>query len=218
MKNHSLLSILTTVVLVVTLSAIACKPPAETTNRQASVNANVAPPVDPVAIETELVRLERGWTDAAKNHDANAAGQILADDLQITYPDGTTGTKADELRVISSGAMTVESTDLLDTKVTVVTPDSAFITGRSVIKNGKYKEGNGKAIDIGGEYRFTDVYVKRNGKWQAIASQTTKIANPTPSVSPKNGPAGPTGPATPTTTPAPLSPPASSAPSPKTTP
>lgn len=212
MKNHSILSIQTVVVLAIGLSSIACQPPAQTTN-QAVVNTNVAPPLDPVAIETELVRLEKGWSDAAKNHDATAAGQIMADDVVITYPDGTSGTKADELRVISSGAITVESTDLLEPKVTVLTPDSAFISGRSVIKNGKYKEVNARAIDISGEYRFTDVYVKRNGKWQAIASQTTKIANPTPSVSPKPGPAGPS----PSVSASP-SPSASSSASPKTTP
>jgi hypothetical protein len=210
MKTRSLPCIQAVVVLAVTLSTFACKPPAETINRQSAVITNVAPPVDPVAVEKELIRLERGWSDAAKNHDANAAGQILADDIFLTYPDGTTGTKADELRVISSGAMSVDSTDLLDTKVTVLNPESAFITGRSIIKNGKYKEQNTKAIDISGEYRFTDLYVKRNGKWQALASQTTKIENPTSSASPSKAPAKSSSPS-PSPTPSVL-------PSPKTTP
>jgi hypothetical protein len=65
---------------------------------------------------------------------------------------------------------------MIDPKVTVIDADSAFISGRSVIKNGKYAVPNQKKpIDISGEYRFLDVYAKRDGKWQAIASQATKI-------------------------------------------
>ena len=69
--------------------------------------------------------------------------------------------------------------DMLDTKVTVIDADSAFITGRGVIKNGKnVVPGQKKPIDISGEYRFLDVYAKRDGKWQVVASQTTKILTP----------------------------------------
>ena len=65
---------------------------------------------------------------------------------------------------------------MLEPKVTVMSADSAFITGRSVIKNGTYKDPNVKTpIDISGEYRFLDVYARRNGTWQVIASQATKV-------------------------------------------
>ena len=47
--------------------------------------------------------------------------------------------------------------------------------GEAAIKNGKYKDPNTKkTIDISGEYRFLDVYARRNGKWQVVASQATK--------------------------------------------
>ncbi|MCA1578223.1 MAG: nuclear transport factor 2 family protein [Acidobacteria bacterium] len=132
--------------------------------------------IDPAAIEAELIKMERDWTSAAKNKDADTARRVLADDIVITYPDGQTGTKADEVRTIESGAITVDSWELLDPKVTVLNADSAFITGRGIIRNGKYKDPNSKQpIDISGEYRFLDVYARRNGKWQAVASQTTPI-------------------------------------------
>jgi len=35
---------------------------------------------------------------------------------------------------------------------------------------GRYKD-----QDISGGYRYTDVYVKRQGRWQAIALQITRI-------------------------------------------
>jgi hypothetical protein len=32
--------------------------------------------------------------------------------------------------------------------------------------------------DASGEYRFIDVWVKRGDRWQAVASQLTRIAKP----------------------------------------
>ena len=132
--------------------------------------------LDPAAIEAELIQLERDWAGAAKNKDADTVRRVLADDVVITYPDGQTGTKADEVRTIETGAVTADAWELLEPKVTVLNADSAFITGRGLIRNGKYKDPNTKrTIDISGEYRFLDVYARRNGKWQAVASQTTPI-------------------------------------------
>ncbi|HXQ70293.1 MAG TPA: nuclear transport factor 2 family protein [Pyrinomonadaceae bacterium] len=132
--------------------------------------------IDTAAIEAEITKLERDWASSTKNRDAETVRRILAEDVVITYPDGQTGTKADEVRTVESGAVTMDSWELLDPKVTVLTADTAFITGRGVIKNGKYKDPNTKqTIDISGEFRFLDVYARRNGKWQAVASQTTPI-------------------------------------------
>jgi hypothetical protein len=179
---------LTTAVVLASFFSFACQPAAPPTNRE-SVNANVTPEkIDVAAIEAELIRLERGWAAAEKNHDANAADQILSDDVIITYIDGSTGTKSDELKVISSGTITADSWELFDPKVRVLNADAAFITGRTVIKNGKQKEPGLKAVNLSGEYRFTDLYLRRNGKWQAVASQTTKILNPAPAPAPSPSP------------------------------
>jgi ketosteroid isomerase-like protein len=139
--------------------------------------ANPSPEkIDTAGIEAEIIKLERDWANSPKNRDADTVRRVLADDVVITYPDGSTGTKADEVRTIESGAVTADSWELLDPKVTVLDADAAFITGRGIIKNGKYKDPNSKRIiDISGEYRFLDVYAKRDGRWQAIASQTTPI-------------------------------------------
>ena len=148
-----------------------------------------APDINPVAIEAEITRLENEWATGSQKHDAGAVRKILADDLVITYPDGNTGTKSSELSDIESGALTADGWLVSDTKVTVLSGDAAFITGRSVIKNGKYKDATSKkVIDVSGEYRFTDVYAHRNGQWQAVASQTTKIENPTPAPPPAPSP------------------------------
>ena len=163
----------------------ACQPAAPDTNRavtNTAANANAArETVNPVAIEAELTRIEKEWSAAVLRHDAESVGKYLADELVMTYPDGTSGTKSSELRDIAAGAMTADSWEVADTKVTVLSPDAAFITGRTIIKNGKFKAPESKtAVNISGEYRFTDVYARRNGQWLAVASQTTKIDKPAP--------------------------------------
>ncbi|HET9525144.1 MAG TPA: nuclear transport factor 2 family protein [Pyrinomonadaceae bacterium] len=132
--------------------------------------------IDAAAIEAEIIKLERDWANSPMNRDGDAVRRVLADDVVLTYPDGTTGTKADEVRLIESGAITMDSWELAEPKVTVLNADAAFITGRGIIKNGKYKDPNAKRpVDISGEYRFLDVYARRNGQWQAVASQATPI-------------------------------------------
>ena len=172
--NKSALALLIVVVVVVLNG---CQPALDTNrNIAAATSSPVKEAFDPVAIEAEILKLEREWADSNKTHNSDAVKRLVADNAVIVYPDGTTANKADEVRAIESGAITADSFEMIDPKVTVIDADSAFITGRSVIKNGKYTMPNQKKpIDISGEYRFLDVYAKRDGKWQAVASQATKI-------------------------------------------
>ena len=50
--------------------------------------------------------------------------------------------------------------------------EAAVITGRSTIK------AKVKGQDVSGEYRFTDVWIRRDDRSQAVASQVTRIAKP----------------------------------------
>ena len=184
--NRSVVSVALVFVMSLMITALAgCQPAPQETNRNANVTAAPAKEtVDVTAIQAEVLKMERDWFKAGETHDVEAMRRIVADDAVLVYPDGTTGTKADELRIAESKAITVEGWEMLDPKVTVLSADSAFITGRSVIKKGTYKIPNRKPIDISGEYRFLDVYARRNNTWQVIASQATNVTAPTPAASP----------------------------------
>lgn len=189
--NRNALQIAISLMLLVA-GLTSCQPAAPATNRDAATtaNANVAKEtVNPAAIEAEVLRQEKAWADGAQRHDAESVRKILADDLIITYPDGNVGTKASELSGIESKAVTMDGWDVLDTKVTVMSADAAVITGRGIIKNGKSKDPKtNQVINISGQYRFTDVYARRNGQWLAVASQSTKIENPPPAPAPDASP------------------------------
>ncbi|HXG91649.1 MAG TPA: nuclear transport factor 2 family protein [Blastocatellia bacterium] len=123
-------------------------------------------------VEQELLKLEREWLDAYTNRNAAAMERIEADDFTITYPDGRVLTKADEVASMKTpapaGPRPALSTE--DTRVRVY-GDTAVVTGVLIQK----MTNNGHETTI--RERYTDVYVKRNGRWQAVASQLTRIGS-----------------------------------------
>lgn len=179
MNKNVLPAALVVLVFAMVLVLAGCQRAAAPTNL-ADRGATAAPSpqerFDPVAIEAEIIKLERDWADAFKTGDADAARRVMADDITIINPDGSTSAKIDEVQAIQARLVTMESWEILEPKVTVLDANNAFVMGRGIIKNGKSKVPNSKeTIDISGEYRFLDVYAKRNGKWIAVASQTTPI-------------------------------------------
>jgi ketosteroid isomerase-like protein len=116
-------------------------------------------------------KLEREWVDAYVKRDTAFSEVFLADDYAVTYPDGTVLDKKREIEGVKSGAVAPTEIKLSEMKVRTY-GDTAVVTGRSTIK-GKVKD-----QDVSGEYRFTDVLVKRGDRWQAVAGQVTRIANP----------------------------------------
>jgi len=182
--NRNLLSIaLAVAVAGVGLAASACYSGADTNvNASLVTNRNTNQPAETLnvaSIEAELKKIEADWSNAYKTKDAATVRRLVADDAVMTYPDGALGTKNDEIQFAETGAFSAEAWETHDEKVKVLDADAAFMTGRTVIKNGKLKDPKTQQmIDISGEYRFLDVYAKRNGNWQVIASQVTKIAAP----------------------------------------
>ena len=174
-------NVLTTALLVCGLGMVlvlgGCpKAEAPQANRAAAAATPSPEKIDSAAIEAEVIKLERDWADAVKNGDADTVRRVMADDIVVINPDGSTSSKAPEVEAIQARTVTMESWEIQEPKVTVLDANNAFVSGRGVIKNGKYKDPNTrKTIDISGEYRFLDVYARRNGKWQAVASQTTPI-------------------------------------------
>jgi len=115
--------------------------------------------------EKALLQLERDWTQASVKADAAALGKILADDWVGQGPFGTM-TKAQTLAELKSGDSKTDSITLGDMKVRIF-GDTAIVAGSDDEKS-SYK---GK--DTSGRYTWTDVFVKRKGHWQAVASQAT---------------------------------------------
>jgi ketosteroid isomerase-like protein len=140
------------------------------------------------AVEQELLKLERAWLDAYVKRDVAAMEQIESDDFTITYPNGQVITKAQEIANLKRAAGAADSSTSFSTEGTKarVYGDTAILTGIVISSSKNSTERS----------RYTDVYVKRNGRWQVVASHLTRLApHPTASPSAPAAPSGPTPPA-----------------------
>ncbi|HEX2695698.1 MAG TPA: nuclear transport factor 2 family protein [Acidobacteriota bacterium] len=121
------------------------------------------------SVEQELIKLENGWIEAVVKSDSAFLDRILADDITETDPEGNVLTKVQDLAEVKSGAYVITSGVMDDIKVRVY-GDTAVVTGRNTIK-GQYK---GK--DISGQTRWTDTWVNHAGRWQCVATHSSRIA------------------------------------------
>jgi ketosteroid isomerase-like protein len=119
--------------------------------------------------EQSVLSIEKELLDAVLKGDASASERYLAETYVFTGPDGMTETKAQSIADLKSGDLKLQAASLDDAKVSVY-GDTAIVTYGSTDK-GTYK---GK--DISGKTRWTDVFVKRNGKWQLVASHGSRVS------------------------------------------
>ena len=80
-------------------------------------------------------------------------------------------TRAQVMQELGSGVRRIESGSVDDLNIRTF-GDVAIVTGRSVLA-GSYQGERASVVQ-----RFTDVFVRRDGRWQAVASQGTQVAQP----------------------------------------
>ncbi len=98
-----------------------------------------------------------------RNHDAASFEKLVADDWIALTPDGKRQTKAERSAQIKNSHMGSASLGPMDVRVF---GDTAVVTGTVD------ESTPGKASQ---HYAWTDVFVKRAGKWRAVASQTALV-------------------------------------------
>ena len=118
-----------------------------------------------------LMRIEKGLLDALLKGDSSPFERDLGKGYVSTSPDGAVQDKAQFIADIKSGDLKLQSATLDDAKVNVY-GNAAIVTFASVDK-GTYK---GK--DISGNTRWTDVFIKQNGRWQIVATHGSRVMKP----------------------------------------
>ena len=120
--------------------------------------------------EEEIQKLHNKLIQAQLNSDIAALDRLWADDHIFTNPLGVVQTKAQRLAEMKSGGRRLEAFSIADVEVRAY-GDTA-VTSRATLK------GQRQGQDISGQYRGIDVYVKKQGRWQVVAAQATRIAQP----------------------------------------
>lgn len=120
-------------------------------------------------VEQALRTMTSELIEAYPKQEVAILDRILADDLTVINPDGSTGDKAGEIGGLRSGKLKLESVTNDDMKVRIY-GETAVVTGRATIK------GQIDGQEIRDQNRYTSVFVRRRGRWQVIALHVTRVA------------------------------------------
>ena len=129
------------------------------------VVSNAGHPVDDAGM---LLYMEREWADADMKKDASWFDRNFADDFtSISSRTGAISNKREEID--SMKGVTTDLEEVSDMNVRIE-GNTGIVTG---IYRARGKDEKGASFDR--TSRFTDVYVKRDGRWQVLSSQGTAI-------------------------------------------
>ena len=118
--------------------------------------------------EEEFLKLEKAFAEAIVKNDLEGIGRIVADDWIIVDPNGEIVDRTRFFEVIKSGALTHDMMESKDSRVRVY-GDSAVVTAVTRTK-GKFM-----GHDFSTQERATDVFVKRDGRWQCVLTHLTRL-------------------------------------------
>ena len=119
----------------------------------------------------ELMRLESVWNEAHEKGDASALEKLWADDLEVTVPRMPVMSKSEVLGFARSGRMKFQRYQTSDLKVRVY-GDAAVVSGRLQ----RTRTLGEKAVND--DWRFTKLYIRREGRWQVVAFHASEAAQP----------------------------------------
>ena len=120
--------------------------------------------------DAELKAIEQQWLDAYMKSDAAFIKNLEAEDYSITEPDGAVSTKEQDVKSVTDKKFVLKSATMSDFKCRMLGDNAAVVT--AMLKMSGTDDGE----EFSGDYRATDVFEKKGGKWMAVASQLTKVA------------------------------------------
>lgn len=116
----------------------------------------------------KIIELDRQRMEAMGKQDMATLNALLSEDLIYTHSSARLDTKKSLIGAMASGSTVYRSVVPSDVK--------AQDLGSAVVLTGAARisvTSNGNDIDFG--VRFTDVYVNRDGQWQMVAWQSTRL-------------------------------------------
>jgi ketosteroid isomerase-like protein len=118
----------------------------------------------------ELMQFERDWVTATLKRDKVWLERFFADEFISTHP--------------TSGTIKNKAREIADTVDPTQTPESSTLDNMKVIIAGKTAIVTGAAYEVGGAqhlndrkrgYLFTDTFIRRGGRWQLLASHSSRL-------------------------------------------
>lgn len=117
----------------------------------------------------ELLKIDATWNELRLKPDIAGLNKLLVGDWLLTHSDGRVQTKAeylDELKTRSRANQAITNEDV----VVRIHGATGVVTGTSV------QSGVTNGQPFSGRFRFTRVWIRRDGAWRMVASHSSRIA------------------------------------------
>ena len=117
-------------------------------------------------VAQQLKRLEDEWLNSYLRGDKQTFDRIVADDFTRIDESGKLATKADERMLVEAPSASLKASLTNDDMQVRVYGNAAIVTGRIVSK---------VQDTLSFQSRFTDTFLKREGRWQVVARHYSRI-------------------------------------------
>jgi hypothetical protein len=148
------------------IASLVCAAACTEGGQNAAPISTAAPAASSENVAEVLTKIENDWIEAALKHDAATVERILADEFVAIGPSGKTSTKAQIVDLTKPGGYTAEALSINNVNVRVF-GDAAVVTYTQSEKS------QNQGRDLSGRSVWTDVFVKRNGRWQIVAEHAS---------------------------------------------
>ena len=115
-----------------------------------------------------LEQIERRRFAAMVAQDVAALEPMLAEELRYVHSNGQLENKPQFLETVRAGRIRYVSIEVREIEVRLY--DDVGLASGLILVGGRL---SGQALQL--ELRYTDAYVRRDGRWQLVAWQTTRV-------------------------------------------
>ena len=119
-------------------------------------------------LPADLRTAAEAFDQAQINGDRAALERLVADDYRLFGSDGGVQSKSEFIADFTSPAFDIDPFNIEEFDARLF-GDTAILTGRVALTGAS----NGQRFTV--NLRFSDVWVKRDGRWQVVFAQTTRI-------------------------------------------
>jgi ketosteroid isomerase-like protein len=135
-----------------------------------AVSAVAAPSLANDPLPPDLLKASQDYDKAQMTNDGAILARLLADDLMLISGSGHTESKAEFIQDSTAPGFRLEPFTVLE-PVHKVMGDVAILGGIAVLK------GTDAGKPFSQRIRFSDVWAKRDGRWQVVYIQVTRLPN-----------------------------------------
>ena len=115
-----------------------------------------------------LAAIDATWNDLRLKPDVTGLERLLVDDWLLTHSDGRIQTKSEYLNELRTRTRANQVIRNEDVSVRLY-GDAGVVTGVSV------QQGVTNGQPFSGRFRFTRVWIRRDGMWRMVASHSSRV-------------------------------------------